>query len=74
MRQVITSLFSECVAVASVSVYRLEGGSVGAVVKVNLFIGTAQSFWVIGWNSACISHYVLNLLKILKGKGFCVPV
>ena len=36
MRQVITSLFSECVAVASVSVYRLEGGSVGAVVKVNL--------------------------------------
>ena len=38
MRQVITSLFSECVAVASVSVYRLEGGSVGAVVKVNLFL------------------------------------
>ena len=25
-----------CVAVASVSVYRLEGGSVGAVVKVNI--------------------------------------
>ena len=34
VRQLITSLFSECVAVSSVSVYRLEGGSVGAVVKV----------------------------------------
>jgi len=34
VRQLITSLFSECVAISSVSVYRLDGGSVGAVVKV----------------------------------------
>ena len=34
VRQLITSLFSECVAVSSVNIYRLEGGSVGAMVKV----------------------------------------
>ena len=34
VRQLVTSLFSECVAVLQVSVYRLEGGSYGALVKV----------------------------------------
>jgi len=34
VRQLIASLFSECVAVLQVSVYRLEGGSYGALVRV----------------------------------------
>ena len=34
MSQLVTSLFSECVSVGGVSVYQLEGGGLGAVVRV----------------------------------------
>ena len=34
VKQLVTSLFNECVSVLSVTVYRMEGGSLGVVVKV----------------------------------------
>ena len=33
VKQLVTSLFNECVTVLSVNVYRMEGGSLGVVVK-----------------------------------------
>ena len=37
VKQLVTSLFNECVAVTSVQVYRMEGGSLGVIVKVSVF-------------------------------------
>ena len=37
VKQLVTSLFNECVSVISVQVYRMEGGSLGVIVKVSLF-------------------------------------
>lgn len=36
VKQLVTSLFNECVTVTSVQVYRMEGGSLGVIVKVDL--------------------------------------
>ena len=36
VKQLVTSLFNECVTVTSVQVYRMEGGSVGVIVKVSI--------------------------------------
>ena len=36
VKQLVTSLFNECVTVTSVQVYRMEGGNVGVIVKVSI--------------------------------------